>query len=63
MAMGFGLVSVVAILMCAMLITLLSQVAGQVDDMREDEAAIKASLALATSIREQYIHQAHSALD
>ena len=59
MAVGFGLVSVVAVLMCGMLVSLINQVSGHVDDMRRDEAGIKESLGLATSIREQYIHQAH----
>lgn len=59
MAVGFGLVSIVAVLMAGVLIGLLHQVSGHVDEMRGDEAAIKESLALAISVREQYIHQAH----
>ncbi len=58
-AMGFGLVSLVAVIMCGMLIRLLGDVSGLVDDMSEDDTASKNALALATSIREQYIHQAH----
>ena len=58
-AAGFGLVSVVAIVMCGVLISLIAQVSGLVHGMQRDEAAIKASNTLATSIREQYIHQAH----
>lgn len=59
MAVGFGLVSVVAVAMCGVLISLLAGVSGLVDDMHQDDAAGKDALALATSIREQYIHQAH----
>lgn len=58
-AIGFSSISIVAIAMCGMLISLISDVAGLVSDMRADEAGIKESLALATSVREQYIHQAH----
>ena len=59
MAVHFGLVSVVAVTMCAGLISLIAGVSGLVHDMRDDEIAIKESLALAASVREQYIHQAH----
>tara|TARA_R110002096_G_scaffold436086_1_gene667125 strand:+ start:6611 stop:8032 length:1422 start_codon:yes stop_codon:yes gene_type:complete len=57
--MGFGLVSIVAVIMCGMLIGLLGDVSSLVDEMSDDDAASKNALALATSIREQYIHQAH----
>ncbi len=59
LAVGFGLVSLVAVAMCAMLISLIAEVAGLVTSMRKDEAAIRESLTLATSVREQYMHQAH----
>ncbi len=59
MAVGYGLVSIVAVAMCGILLSLISDVSGLVDHMRDDEAAIKGGLALSTSIREQYIHQAH----
>ena len=58
MAVGFGAVSVVAIAMSGVLISLVAEVSGLVGDMQHDEAGIKESLALATSVREQYIHQA-----
>ena len=59
LAVGFGSVSVVAIAMCVMLISLIAEVSGLVMDMRGDEAAIKESLTLAMAVREQYMHQAH----
>lgn len=59
LAVGFGSVSLVAIAMCALLLSLINQVSGLVMDMREDEAATKESLSLAMAVREHYIHQAH----
>ncbi|MBW2274305.1 MAG: HAMP domain-containing protein [Deltaproteobacteria bacterium] len=59
LAVGFGLVSVVSVTMCALLLSLIGEVSGLVHSMRDDEAAIQESLALATAVREQYIHQAH----
>lgn len=59
LALGFGLVSSVAIGMCAMLISLIGQVSALVDGMQEDEVAIRESLSLSVAVREQYIHQAH----
>ncbi|MBL4633043.1 MAG: HAMP domain-containing protein [Kofleriaceae bacterium] len=58
-ALGFGLVSVVSVVMCGMLISLLGSVSQLVDEMHENDVATSHGLALATSIREQYIHQAH----
>lgn len=59
LAVGFGSVAVVAIAMCAMLISLIAEVSGLITDMRGDEVAIKESLTLAMAVREQYMHQAH----
>jgi signal transduction histidine kinase len=59
LAVSFGLVSVVTVAMCGMLLSLIGEVSGLVLQMREDEAAIKESLNLATAVREQYMHQAH----
>jgi signal transduction histidine kinase len=57
-ALGFGSVAVLAVAMCGVLISYISEVSGLVHHMRHDEAAIQESLSVATSIREQYIHQA-----
>jgi len=59
LALSFGLVSIVAVAMVAMLLSLIGQISGLVLQMREDETAIKESLSLATAVREQYMHQAH----
>lgn len=45
--------------MCGALISLIAQISGLVHGMQRDEDAVKASNSLATSIREQYMHQAH----
>ena len=59
LAISFALVSVVAVAMCGMLIAIIGEVAGLVANMQTQEAAIRESLVLSTSVREQYIHQAH----
>jgi two-component system NtrC family sensor kinase len=59
LAVGFGLVSFVTVAICALLLSVIGEVAGLVHAMRDDEVAIQESLALATAVREQYIHQAH----
>lgn len=59
LAISFALVSMVAIAMCGMLIALIGQVAGLVSHMQVGEKAVRESLVFATSVREQYIHQAH----
>jgi len=60
LAIGFGLVAVVAIGMCVALLLSLSRVSTVVQHMRRDEGAVRQSLDLATAVREQYIHIAHS---
>ena len=59
LAVSFALVSIVAVAMCGMLIALIGQVSGLVAHMQTNETAIRESLVFATSMREQYIHQAH----
>jgi len=58
LALGFALVSVVTVAMCAVLLSLIGEVSGLVHEMREDETAIKKSLSLATAVREQSMQQA-----
>ena len=62
LALGFGLVSFVAVAMCVLLLQRLDAVAGHVDHMRAGESAIQQSGELATAVREQYMHLAHSFL-
>lgn len=59
LALSFALVSGVAVVMCAVLIALIAEVASLVANMQVGETAIRESLVLATAVREQYIHQAH----
>ncbi len=62
-ATGFGLIAMIAVAMCAMLFGVISHVAGLVSDMRSKELAINESHALATAVREQYTHQAHTLIE
>lgn len=59
LAAGFAAVSLVALAMCVVLETLLGTVETSVGEMQRGEAAIRDGLAVATAVREQYIHQAH----
>jgi signal transduction histidine kinase len=59
LATGFALVSLVALAMCVVLDVLLAAVETSVVTMQSDEVAIREGLALASAVREQYIHQAH----
>lgn len=63
LALGFGSVAVVSILMCAMLVAVIHDVAGTVDEMRHDETSIREGRQLATSVRELSIHVAHTIID
>lgn len=63
LALGFGLVSVVAVAMCVALLVQLGRVGGLVDHMRHDEDAIRLGGALATAVRERYIHLAHALVE
>jgi two-component system NtrC family sensor kinase len=62
-AVGFGLTAVVAVIMCAMLLSVIARTSGLVMDMRSDERAIGKSHALATAVREEYAHQAHTVIE
>ena len=62
-AVGFGLVAAVAVIMCGMLFSVILRVSELVMDMRADEQAIDQSHVLATAVREQYAHQAHTIIE
>lgn len=59
LAAGFASVSLIALAMCIVLDVLLGAVETSVQTMQSEEEAIRDGLALATAVREQYIHQAH----
>lgn len=60
LALSFALVSVLAALQCLIHVLLISHVASAVAEMRGHEGLIRDGLDLATAVREQYIHAAHS---
>ena len=62
LAVGFGLIAVIATVMCAMLLGTIRDISGVVDQMRKDEATIRRGIKLSAAVREQYIHIAHSLL-
>ena len=62
-AVGFGLVAAVAVIMCSMLLSTILSAANLVSEMRNDEHAIDQSHMLSTAVREQYAHQAHTIIE
>jgi two-component system NtrC family sensor kinase len=62
-AVWFGWVAAVAICTCALLFAVIVDVSGLVTEMRGKELAINESNALATAVREQYTHQAHTLIE
>lgn len=63
LAIGFGLVAAIAVIMCAMLFGVIGDISDLVTAMRADECAIAQSHALSTAVREQYAHQAHTIIE
>lgn len=63
LVLGFGTVSIVAVVMCAMLLTVIYDVSGLVSSMREDESAIMRGHRLSAAVRELPIHIAHSVIE
>lgn len=62
-AVGFGLVAAVAVIMCSVLLSTILSAAHLVSDMRSSEHAIDQSHLLSTAVREQYAHQAHTIIE
>lgn len=60
LAVGFGLIAVIATVMCALLLGTIREVSEVVDQMRKEEATIRRGIKLSAAVREQYIHIAHS---
>jgi two-component system, NtrC family, sensor kinase len=63
MALGFGAVTIVAVAMCAMLLSIIYDVSGMIASMRHDEGAIRQGLELATAVREFSSHISHTVIE
>lgn len=63
LAIGFGSVSVVAIVMCAMLVLVIQEVAHLVESMRHDESSIRQGIELSNAVREMSIHIALTVIE
>ncbi len=62
LARSFAQVAIVATVACGLLLFFLISVANSVHQMQRDESAIRTGLGLATAVREQYIHIAHTVI-
>ena len=63
LAVGFGTVSVVAVIMCGILLGIIFNVSQLISGMRDDEGSIRQGLELATAVRELSLHIAHSIIE
>lgn len=62
LAIGFGTVSTVAVLLCVALMLLLLRVGAALEDVRSDARAAQEALTLSLSVREHYLHEAHTVI-
>lgn len=62
LAIGFGTVSTVAVLLCVALMLLLLRVGDALEDVRSDARAAQDALTLSLSVREHYLHEAHTVI-
>jgi signal transduction histidine kinase len=63
LAVGFGAVSLVSVVVFVLMLTLISQVSGLVTGMRDEEGAIRHAGEVATAVREEYVQVAQTLLD
>jgi len=63
LAQGFGTVTFVAVVMSAVLLGIIDDVAGLVSGMQHDESPIRQGFELATAVRDQSAHIAHSLIE
>ncbi len=62
LAIGFGMVSTVAVLLCVALMLLLLRVGDALQEVRSDGHAAQDALTLSLSVREHYLHEAHTVI-
>ena len=62
LAIGFGTVSTVAVLLCVALMLLLLRVGARLEEVRSDARAAQEALTLSLSVREHYLHEAHTVI-
>ena len=62
LAVGFGTVATVSVLLCGALMLLLLRVGGALEEVREDADSAQEALALSLAIREHYLHEAHTVI-
>jgi len=62
LAIGFGTVSTVAVLLCVALMLLLLRVGATLEEVRSDARAAQEALTLSLSVREHYLHEAHTVI-
>ena len=62
LAFGFGAVATVSVALCVTLALLLLRVASTLEEVRADGESVREALSLSLSIREHYLHEAHTVI-
>jgi len=63
LAVSFGVVGALGILLCGVLLLLVASVGSALDTVQQDAESTRLALALSLAVREQYIHEAHTILE
>lgn len=63
LAISFGVVGALGILLCGVLVLLVGSVGSALDEVQEDAESTRLALGLSLAVREQYIHEAHTILE
>lgn len=63
LAVSFGVVGALGILLCGVLLLLVASVGSALDTVQEDAESTRLALGLSLAVREQYIHEAHTILE
>jgi len=59
---AFVAIALVAVAVCVVLMVMLNRVGEELDTVREDGRAVRDGLSLALSVREHYVHEAHTVI-
>ena len=62
LALGFGTIAAVSVLLCAGLLMLLLRVGSSLDQVRADGRSLRQAASLSLAVREHYLHEAHTVI-
>lgn len=59
---AFVAIALVAVIVCVVLMVMLQRVGNELETVREDSRTVREGLSLALSVREHYVHEAHTVI-